>query len=124
MADEASIVCSLSFTKNSMTEPVKVGGPFTVTVSGNVVSSGVVSVGTSAEAVPVGEVTSPGYLWVHNLDSTNYVKIRVSTGATVYFSRVLAGKQAVIPLDPTDAAAPYWLANSSACLVHFVLLSA
>ena len=125
MADEASIVCTLTFTKNGMSKPIAMGGTFTVTVSGDTPVCTVKSIGyAAAEAIDVGEITVPGYLIIHNLDATNYVKIKIATGATTFFARVQPGKWALIPLDPTDAAAPFIIASTAACLVEYCLLPA
>lgn len=90
-----------------------------VTVSGNVALAGVNSVGTSEEAIPLGEVTAAkAGMYVKNLDDTNYVEIRDATGASNDVIYVPAGKDVFFYFG-TDVTAPYWIANTAAVLVEW-----
>lgn len=81
------------------------------------------SVGTSEEAIPLGEVTAAGALMtVKNLDDTNYIEIRNATGA-VDMIKLPAGETALFRFG-SDITAPYWIANTAAVKVHYRLVSA
>jgi MFS family permease len=69
-----------------------------------------------------GDVATGGYWFVQNMDSTNFVELRSGTAATD-FIKLLAGEWAVFRTS-ADAAAPFAIANSSACNVRFVMFDA
>ena len=79
------------------------------------------SVGTSAEAVQVGDVSSPGFVFMRNLDPTNYVDVYASNGGD-RFARMYPGEPCLLRLGP-DASAPYIIANTAACRVGVTLFS-
>lgn len=75
---------------------------------------GFVTVGTSEESVAFGELSTQGYLVIHNLDTTNYIRWGFSTG--VYGGRLKAGEYAILRLNPGSTL--YLIANTAACKVH------
>lgn len=81
------------------------------------------TIGTSVEALAIGDITSPRWLWVRNLDTTNYVKIRSGSGGSD-FLRIEAGQDTpgIIPIEPTMTL--YAIANSAAVTIDFIVLSA
>lgn len=82
----------------------------------------IVSVGTSEEDMPIGEVATAGWLLLKNLDSTNYVTWGPkSGGAMVAMGRLKAGECALFRMDPTPATLR-WIANTAAVLVAMWLL--
>lgn len=94
-----------------------------VTLSGDVLISAIVSVGTSEEAIPLAEVSgSLGYMVVENLDDTNYIEIRMGTGASLDIIKVRPRKFAIFEWG-SDVSAPYWIANTAACRVKYWLFS-
>ena len=122
MANELTIAVTVTYAKgNSQTVPFTKSKQ--VTVSGNPnVGGTIVSVGTSEEAIPLGEVTAAGALmYGENLDDTNYIEMRDATGASNDVVRVG-------PREPfcfrwgSDVTAPYWIANTGAVLVQFYLV--
>ncbi len=63
--------------------------------------SQVVSITTSDAAIAISGVGSYGYLYVKNLDPTNYFDIGPeSAGAMVAFARIKPGRVGVIPIKP------------------------
>ena len=75
-------------------------------------------IGTSAEAIQMGEITSPGWCYIKNLDVTNYVTIRNgSTGADVI--KLLAGESAYFRWPST--AVPYAIANTASCYIEYII---
>lgn len=92
-----------------------------VDVTGTVLACGVQNVDTSEEALGLNGVTAGGYLFLRNLDSTNYVSLRSGTGATNVV-RLKAGEVAVFRLDAA-ATAPFVIANTAAVDLEFALLS-
>lgn len=94
------------------------GGTITGTGSGTITQAGtdnigsVQNIGTSTEALVIGDVTTIGYLFLKNLDATNYVEISLTSpvGAEA-FIKLLAGECAFLPTRQTTI---YGKANTAA----------
>jgi len=101
MANEFSITSSfkLSNGNDSFTRTVSfnadqtaVGGP----------SPGVLSIGTSHEAVAPTDLTNKGWALFKNLDDTNFVEVGVDVAATFYpLIKLLPGEQVQVRLSPS-----------------------
>ena len=62
---------------------------------------GTVTVGTSEEVISTGDITTLGYAFIINLDSTNYVRFGPeSGGAMVPFLRLKPGEFDILRLEP------------------------
>lgn len=82
----------------------------------------VVTVGTSEEDLSVGDVGTLGWLYMKNLDSTNYVTWGPkSGGAMVGVGRLKAGETALLRLEPGITIR--WAANTAAVDVQVVLFN-
>lgn len=78
-------------------------------------AAGVQNIGTSEETLSAGDLTTKGWLFIRNLDGTNYVQVGFSTG--VYGIRLEAGEPAVFRTEP--AATVYLKANTAACDIQY-----
>lgn len=90
-----------------------------------IASGGVQSIGTSTncEFIALGDVSTAGYAWFRNLDTTNYVEIGTGTGTSFVASmRLKPGNVALCPLHPTNA--PSAKANTGACNLWYQVNSA
>ena len=67
MADELTLSMSVRYSKNGLSLSQNVTS-FNVTVSGDQVASGTQAVGTSAENLEKGDITTSGWLLIQNLD--------------------------------------------------------
>lgn len=119
MAAELAISgLTIAFTKANVPS-VNVGPVnLSITVSGTQIMDNVQSVGTSEEAILLGDVATGGYWFVQNMDATNFVELRAATGATD-FIKLLAGEWAIFRTS-ADASAPYAIADTGACNVRFL----
>jgi len=81
----------------------------------------IMSVGTTAEAIPLGDVATPGFGYFRNLDETNFVDLYVSNGGS-RFARLYPGEPFLGRLGP-DVTAPYIKADTAACRVEYALFS-
>lgn len=79
------------------------------------------NIGTSEEALKLGELTALGWCLFKNLDSTNYVELRVSTGGAK-FAKVPPLGVALFYF-AADVTAPYAIANTAACQCEYQILS-
>lgn len=79
--------------------------------SGNQAIQNIQTIGTSAEAISLGDV-GPGYIFFRNLDGTNYVDLGVeNTAVTPVVIRLKAGEGILIP---TNNASWWGKANTAA----------
>ena len=116
MSNELRLGITLNFLKSGAT----LNRTFTkeITVTGDAFEHAVQSVGTTEEALAQGaDLGTPGYAMIVNLDATNYVEIGSTTG--VYDIKLKAGEAA---LYRHNSATIYAKANSSACLVEYIII--
>jgi hypothetical protein len=88
-------------------------GSVTVALSANAMAYQIVSVGTTEEALPLGDVGTPGVSYFRNRDATNYVEIGPVIGGT--FAPVIslkAGEQACFRF--ASGVTPYARAHTAA----------
>ena len=84
------------------------------------VASGVQSVGTTAENISSGDITTPGYLHLKNLDTTNFVEFGVDNTGFVAVGKLEAGEEAVFRV--ADATTIQLKADTASCNVAYQLL--
>ena len=119
MSNEIKVTVGLSCTNGNLIVNVS---PATIQVRQTTAKGGgpaSVDVGTSEETIAFGDIT-PRYLFVKNLDATNFVDIGFSTG--VYGLSLLAGETGVFPLK--SGATVYAKADTAECTVQFIALNA
>ena len=122
MSQEITLTASLSAFKTSvMSAPVSrfITG-FLFDMNANFWIEGVISVATTATAIPLGQVTQPHWCYCKNLDGTNFIRImNGSAGAKVIKLKTV--EMAFFPWD--DTATPYAIADTAACLMEYVIFS-
>lgn len=79
------------------------------------------NVGTSEEAIPLGECSAPGWALFINRDATNYIELRVSSGGAK-FAKLLAGEFCLLRLG-SGATVPYAIADTAACQMEYLLFN-
>ena len=113
MANELTLTASMLFEKGGVTP--KITGSKQVTITGDAYTKGVQTVGTVEEELVQGaDLGTPGYVFIKNLDATNYVEIGATTG--VYDIRLRAGEFA---LYRHNSATVFAKANTTACNVEY-----
>ena len=116
MSNELSITAKLYFSKGGA--KVRKVLSFTDDVTGDSFISAVQSIGTVEEELAQGaDLGTPGWVWVKNLDSDNYVEFGATTG--VYTIKIKAGKA---NLWYHDSATIYAKANTAAVLVDYCIV--
>ncbi len=117
MANEIQLQASLNITKNGAT--FAGSGSISVTQSGNASIGNVQAIGTSTEALLIGDITDLGYVFVKNLDATNFVRIGLNTPvvAADAFTTLLPGEFAMFP---TRLETIYAIADTGACNLQVV----
>ncbi len=83
MANEITATGTLSFAKGNVatTGITRSGQQFNV--SGDDYTRKTQTVGTAAEVLVLGEVGTPGWFLIYNMDATNFVEVLDSTGGAV-----------------------------------------
>ena len=79
------------------------------------------SVGTSEEAVVLGECTSPGKFMLKNLDPTNYIEVKTGTGGVVC-GKMLAGESYGPVRLGSGMQSPYVIANTASCQMEVAVI--
>tara|TARA_R110000868_G_scaffold64237_1_gene193134 strand:+ start:100 stop:462 length:363 start_codon:yes stop_codon:yes gene_type:complete len=113
MANEGTVTAGIRivngnsiFVQNALSkafDQAAIGGP----------TPGAISVGTSEESTAFPELSTEGWLFMQNNDSTNYVQWGFATG--VYGGRLKAGEFALFRMEP--GLTLYLKANTAACNV-------
>lgn len=122
MANELKVNVGATLTNGSLKETFAPGTQsITQTTQGS--HAPTVSVGTSEEDLSVGDVGTLGWLFLTNLDSTNYVTYGPKSGGSmVAFGRIRAGESVALRLEPGITLRLQ--ANTGACKVKVILLEA
>ncbi len=120
MANELSLSVRMRLANGDLKKSFS-SGNLSIDVAGVNVIDNVQNVGTSEEAVLLGDSAAGGYMIAQNLDATNYVQIRPNTGVAA-LPRLLPGDVAVFRID--NDAVPYVIANTAACNVRFIVIPA
>ena len=120
MADELELTIDFRMANGSFDESFD---PETVTMDQTTVAfhGAIVDVGTSEETISFGDVTTPKYLLVKNLDSTNYVTYGPDSTGMVTMGQIKAGEVGCIPLN--TAAVLKWQADTASVKVQVFIPS-
>jgi hypothetical protein len=117
LANELTLSISVQYAKNQIGYSKSLNTR--VTVTSNPAVHDVQSIGTSEEALALGEVSPSGYALFYNSDATNYVEIGNATGS--YQLKLKAGEFALLRLDSWSAI--YAKAHTAAVLLEYYLFS-
>ncbi len=88
-------------------------------VSGDKYVHRIQEIGTSEEAIGLGDLGTPGYAIFFNRDSTNFVEIRPATGVADLV-KLKAGEIAVFRI--TSDATPYAIADTAAVDLEYLII--
>jgi hypothetical protein len=119
MANEITLNLKMAVEKSFLVHSEN-PGTFFVDMSGTTAIGGVQSIGTSAEALSIVDVATPGYAYFRNTDSTNFVEIGTGTGTFVPFAKLKKGEACIMRLSTT---APTARANTAAVALQFYILA-
>lgn len=117
MADEVTVTTSLQFAKGNVDLTLSDAAK-TFDVTGTRYVRGVQAVGTSEEALDMGDISDPGWAYFRNLDASNYVEIFAATGETACI-RLNAGESCCFRLVAT---APFVQADTSSVDLEYMIV--
>ena len=117
MAEEITLSASLTFLKGGIGSSLS-DTDLTFDVSGTDYFQGTQGVGTSEEALDLGHITTPGYCYMKNTDSTNFVSVirATSEGNCI---KIKAGEVALFRFEAT---APFVKADTSEVQIDYLLI--
>lgn len=122
MADEITASFSLKLTRADFErELAKIGLQFDQ--SGTEFTEHIQTIGTTEEAIELGEITSLGYFVAINLDTTNFVSLRAGTG-TGNFARLDPNGGFCVGRFGSGAQTPFAIADTANCRVLFLICEA
>lgn len=116
MASELQVQLSISFTKSGASLS-RVFPSTYFDVSGTAGVANVIAVGTSDETLALGDVGTNGWLYMKNLDATNY--ITAGADGTLYNIKMKAGEPF---LGRWNGAAIHVKANTAQCNMEYLLI--
>ena len=115
MANEITLTARLDITNGFYAPGSITVNSLQVTQTAVGAVEGVQNIGTSEEELGAGGLSTKGWLYIRNLDATNYVQLGFATGA--YGCRLRAGEFALFRTEP--AATIYLKANTAAVNVQY-----
>lgn len=77
------------------------------------------TIGTSEEAIGLGEITTPGWAIFKNLDASNFIELRVATGGAK-FAKLKPGEIALLRLG-SGAQVPYAISDTASCKLAYIV---
>ena len=122
MANELTLAASLSYADAEDADEILAIAEKFANVSTKKYVKFKQAIGTSEEAIGLGEVTSLGWAFFINRDATNYLEIRSGTGASNDIIKLLAGEFAMFRFG-SDVTAPFAIANTAACQLEGMIVS-
>lgn len=78
------------------------------------------NIGTSFEALALGDITATGWAVFQNLDDTNFVEIGVDSGGFIAFAKLKPGEQCILRLGTN---APQAQADTAAIDLFYIIYS-
>ena len=119
MPNEISLTAVLNVVAASQQAMSVITQGMLASMTGTRISRGSVLVtNTGQTAIPLGQITAPGWAYLKNLDATNYILIKNgTTGASVI--QLLPGEAAFFRFFSTCV--PYAAANNTACILEFLI---
>lgn len=130
MASEITVAASveLAFDSGEFTDALSILEADTVrTVATQIHHKQIQSVGTTEEALLLGDVSTRGICLLINLDPTNYIEVKVATSGAIFAKLWPRGSGSGINFCflalGSGAQTPYVIANTAICRMAILLLS-
>jgi hypothetical protein len=118
MANEITVTAGLRVENGNLSFSRNFGSKaFDQTAAGGP-TPGYQQIGTAEESIAFSELGTVGFVFIENLDDTNFVEWGFSTG--VYGGRLKAGEPAVFRLNPSTTL--YLKADTASCKVNVYAL--
>lgn len=122
MANEITVTASISVNKAAIMSSA-VSRSITsqlYSMAGLALVEGNILVTLAQLAIPMGSVTIPHWAYFRNLDTVNFIRLRVSTGGSA-FCKLLAGDCFFGPIDDAMTA-PFAIADTASCQMEYMIV--
>lgn len=119
MANSIVAVCNVSASIGGVTFPLSAS--ITNVVAGDSATMNIQSIGTSNEALALGDVSAGGFLIIQNQDATNFVEISLDNAQAQVISKLLPGDWCKVSLKTVTV---YAKADTAACNVAILACDA
>lgn len=117
MADEITVSSSLIVDNGSFDPAWSTGSQSVDQAAAGGGAPGFVNIGTSEEAISFGDVSTPGWAFIRNIDATNYVDIGPDSGGSMVAAcRLKPGEGFAIRLHPSST----WRGQANTAAVDLV----
>ena len=124
MANEITVTGQLAYNNAALSIPQEILNflPTKFSIAGKNFVSGTMAVPTTAggTAIPLGNLSAPGWGMFVNLDSANYVELLTAVSGTK-FPQLMAGEPALFRFDPS-VTAPAAIAHTATVLMAYLIL--
>jgi hypothetical protein len=117
MANEITMSGSLDFSKNDVVDSLSFSG-LQIDVTGVKIARQVQEVAITEEALNLGDIGTPGYILVRNMDDTNYMEFMAGTGETETV-KLKAGEWALFRFTSAD---PFVIADTAVVNIEYLLI--
>jgi|LakMenEpi03Aug12_release.lakeMendotaPanAssembly.Ray.scaffolds.fasta_scaffold784912_2 hypothetical protein len=119
MANEITVNVRMSVDNGFLKQRMDPGQQF-ADMTGSTAAGGAQDIGTSGEAIAIGDVATAGYAFFRNCGPTNFVELGTGTTTFVSFVKLKAGESAVLRLGTN---APTARANAASVRLQYLILS-
>lgn len=119
MSQEFTIGASIAYQDDEGSDVLAAVSDLVATISTKKFIHNKIEVGTSEEALPLGEVATLGWAFFKNLDETNYLELRSATGSGNDIIKIGPGLSAGPFHFGSDVTAPYAVANTAPCKLEY-----
>ncbi len=120
MSNELTLAASIEYDDGLVTDSLSIlSGDDVRSLTTDKFHKSIQSVGTSEEAVGLGDITTRCVCMLINLDSTNYIEVKTGTGGTIFAKLYPRGSGVganfcLVPLG-SGAQSPFVIANTASC---------
>lgn len=128
MADEITISASMSYEDSENTSAAMSVVEALFSVATKRIQRCKMNVAITEEAIPLGDVTAPGYAFFINRDTTNFINLKVATSGAI-FAKLTPdtngdgkGGFAILRLG-SGAQAPFAIADTATCQMDIFIIS-
>lgn len=121
MANEITLAATLSYEDSEESSELLTLADILASVASKKYIKHKQNIGTSEEAITLGEVTAPGWALFINRDETNFINLKVATSGAI-FAKLKPGEFALLRLG-SGAQAPFAIADTAACQLEFFLIN-
>lgn len=122
MANELTINASLVYSDTEGTKAALSLVDKVVNVTTKLVAGIKQNVGTSEEALKLGDLSSLGFVLLINRDLTNYIELKTATSGTV-IAKMFPGECCMFRFG-SGITAPFVVANTATCQMDILLINA